>query len=133
MIEECGLKGELTLIEKVYVSYHTYVQQKNKILKETHWFLMDYRGDEIAIPQIKEGITEVCWKSLEGQISLQLYHILLFQRFGIPILFNLLHQYLIGVFLSISFGIKKSNINTLIIIHWTWRICWILKNFIIWF
>ena len=70
VIEECGLKGELTLIEKVYVSYHTYVQQKNKILKETHWFLMDYRGDEIAIPQIKEGITEVCWKSLEGSNKL---------------------------------------------------------------
>ena len=38
---------------------------KNRILKETHWFLMDYKGDEITIPQIKEGITEVCWKSLE--------------------------------------------------------------------
>ena len=65
VIEECGLNGELTLIEKVYVSYHTYVQHKNKIIKETHWFLMDYRGDEMTIPQIKEGITEVCWKSLE--------------------------------------------------------------------
>ena len=65
VLEECGLNGNLILREKINVSYHTYVQHKNRILKETHWFSMDYKGDEITIPQIKEGITEVCWKSLE--------------------------------------------------------------------
>ena len=60
VLEECGLNGNLILREKINVSYHTYVQHKNRILKETHWFLMDYKGDEITIPQIKEGITEVC-------------------------------------------------------------------------
>ena len=70
VVEECGLNGNLILREKIYVSYHTYVQKKNRILKETHWFLMDYIGNEITTPQIKEGITEVRWKSLEGSSKL---------------------------------------------------------------
>ena len=66
---------------------------------------MDYKGDEITIPQTKEGSQRHAEVSRRIK-SLHLYLILLFQQFGIPILLTMT-QYLIGVFLSIPFEIKR--------------------------
>jgi len=58
--EECGIAG-VKIIEKLPNTYHTYTIGEQKILKETHWFLMQYDGDETPKPQTEEGITEVRW------------------------------------------------------------------------
>ena len=41
-----------------------------KILKETHWFFMQFDGVPNTIPQLEEGITEVSWKSKDDSIKL---------------------------------------------------------------
>ena len=58
--EECGVSG-LNIIKQVPNTYHTYFDNDESILKKTYWFLMktDYSGN--LEPQIKEGITKVCW------------------------------------------------------------------------
>ena len=58
--EECNIKGH-SIIKPLVPSYHTYSLQGIPYLKKTHWFLMDYSGDLIDEPQIKEGITRVEW------------------------------------------------------------------------
>jgi 8-oxo-dGTP pyrophosphatase MutT (NUDIX family) len=58
--EECGING-LELGEKIDVTYHVYTLREKEILKPTHWFAMDYSGDENLVPQEEEGITEVAW------------------------------------------------------------------------
>lgn len=63
--EECGLHG-LKLVKPLDSTYHIYqspfVQApENWILKETKWFLMDYPGSEIPVPQKEEDIVDVQW------------------------------------------------------------------------
>jgi 8-oxo-dGTP pyrophosphatase MutT (NUDIX family) len=58
--EECGIKG-LSLRKKLLVTYHIYQLAGNKILKPTHWFLMDCTDNNLPKPQTEEGITEVRW------------------------------------------------------------------------
>ncbi len=62
--EECGISN-LSIINKVKKTYHTYEAYGKKVLKTTHWYLMQYHGNEELRPQTKEGITEVAWKSKE--------------------------------------------------------------------
>ena len=69
--EECGLKGILEISHKIIVTHHTYQLRDVKILKETHWFFMQFDGDPNTIPQL-EGITEVSWKSKNDSIKLAL-------------------------------------------------------------
>lgn len=63
--EECGITGYQ--ITKVLPStFHIYQSQykespKQWILKETHWFEMNYKGRENGTPQIDENITEIKW------------------------------------------------------------------------
>ena len=68
--EECGLKGILEISHKIIVTHHTYQLRDVKILKETHWFFMQFDGDPNTIPQLEEGITEVSWKSKDDSIKL---------------------------------------------------------------
>jgi hypothetical protein len=60
--EETGLRDEL--VQFINTTYHIYVERNGeKILKCTHWFEMNFNGEDTSKPQIEEGITEVAWKN----------------------------------------------------------------------
>ncbi|MGM0667353.1 MAG: NUDIX domain-containing protein [Bacteroidota bacterium] len=58
--EETGLipSKELAQLSK---TYHIYYVGDKPVLKETSWFIFDYRGGGTALPQEEEDITEVRW------------------------------------------------------------------------
>ena len=58
--EETGLI-ELELRKPLIITYHTYTEKGESILKETHWFLFDAPGQQILQPQTEEGIFKVEW------------------------------------------------------------------------
>jgi len=58
--EECGLKG-VVLRDLLMKTFHTYQFNGDWVLKETHWYAMDYSGSKETIPQEEEGITKVKW------------------------------------------------------------------------
>lgn len=60
--EETGLT-ELTLQRPLLITYHTYTEQHEKILKETHWFLYQTPGIPALTPQTDEDIFEALWVS----------------------------------------------------------------------
>ena len=61
--EETGLK-DVELLEFINTTYHIYIERNGeKILKCTHWFEMNFHGEDTSKPQIEEGITEVAWKN----------------------------------------------------------------------
>ncbi|MGL6125985.1 NUDIX hydrolase [Chryseobacterium artocarpi] len=61
--EETGLK-DVELVEFINTTYHIYIERNGeKILKCTHWFEMNFSGEDTSKPQIEEGITEVAWKN----------------------------------------------------------------------
>ena len=64
--EETGLKiGKLTIRGKLVSTFHTTSHQKTDYLKKTHWYLMDYDGDDDDTdPQVEEGIIECRWVHL---------------------------------------------------------------------
>lgn len=60
VMEETGLT-QLKSLRKLQTTYHTYSYKGNIALKPSHWFLMEYSGNEIPVPQTEEDITEICW------------------------------------------------------------------------
>lgn len=58
--EECGILG-VKLIVPLMVTYHTYVFRKEKVLKKTTWFKMEYSGKKKLTVQLEEGITKAKW------------------------------------------------------------------------
>lgn len=58
--EECGISN-LTLKEKINITYHTYNWDGLK-LKETHWYLMESDFEGKLIPQLEEGISKAVFK-----------------------------------------------------------------------
>lgn len=58
--EETGLT-EISVLDKLTTTYHTYREKGKHILKESHWYIMSYHGFETAIPQVEEQITEIRW------------------------------------------------------------------------
>ena len=61
--EETGL-SDVELVQFINTTYHIYVERNGeKILKCTHWFEMNFDGEDTSKPQIEEGITEVAWKT----------------------------------------------------------------------
>lgn len=61
--EETGLR-DVELVQFINTTYHIYVERNGeKILKCTHWFEMNFNGEDTSKPQIEEGITEVAWKN----------------------------------------------------------------------
>jgi ADP-ribose pyrophosphatase YjhB (NUDIX family) len=61
--EETGLK-DVELVQFINTTYHIYVERNgDKVLKCTHWFEMNFDGEDTSKPQIEEGITEVAWKN----------------------------------------------------------------------
>ncbi|MCX6290721.1 MAG: NUDIX domain-containing protein [Bacteroidetes bacterium] len=61
--EECGIK-ELSIVQKLPPTFHTYWLRK-RMLKKTHWFLMDTTSDSPLVPQLDEHITDVKWMTRE--------------------------------------------------------------------
>lgn len=61
--EETGLK-DVELVVFINTTFHIYIERNGeKILKCTHWFEMNFSGEDTSTPQIEEGITEVAWKN----------------------------------------------------------------------
>ena len=63
--EECGISG-LSISHAMQDTYHTYVQNGEKILKQTSWFEIQSSFKGNLVPQTKEGITKVEWVNKEG-------------------------------------------------------------------
>lgn len=59
--EECGISS-LSIINKIKKTYHTYHAYGKNVFKTTHWYLMQYHGNEKLKPQINENITQAVWK-----------------------------------------------------------------------
>ena len=49
--EECGLDNQLKISKLLHVSFHTYIQNSKSILKRTHWYKMNYYGQNKLKPQ----------------------------------------------------------------------------------
>ena len=58
--EETGI-DKLNLIRFLLVTEHEYTERGEKILKETHWWLMKTNRSQTLIPQTEEDITEIKW------------------------------------------------------------------------
>ncbi len=58
--EETGISN-LRLCEKLQTTYHTYAFQGRTVLKPSHWYKMEYAGNQDLVPQIEEDITELRW------------------------------------------------------------------------
>jgi len=64
--EETGIASEkLTIQGKLVSTWHTTRHNDIKYLKKTHWYLMEYDGDDDCTkPQVEEGIIECRWVHL---------------------------------------------------------------------
>ncbi|HNW56801.1 MAG TPA: NUDIX domain-containing protein [Bacteroidales bacterium] len=60
--EETGITGQ-SIVKPITSSYHTYSWEGISYLKRTDWFLMQYSGEMIRVPQMEEGITKIDWLS----------------------------------------------------------------------
>lgn len=61
--EETGL-FDLTVKKLLMVTWHTYSEKKKKVLKKTHWFMME-TSETILTPQTEEGIEKALWVKSE--------------------------------------------------------------------
>lgn len=64
--EETGIDvSKLKITGKLVSTWHTTRHQNTKYLKKTHWYLMEYDGDDDHLqPQVEEGIIECRWVHL---------------------------------------------------------------------
>ena len=62
--EETGLKN-LKLRSLLTVTYHTYQEGTRLMLKESHWFLMKSKSNQLLLPQLEEGIDIARWANKE--------------------------------------------------------------------
>lgn len=61
--EETNLQN-VELLDFINTTYHIYIERNgDKVLKYTHWFEMNFDGEDTSKPQLEEGITEVAWKN----------------------------------------------------------------------
>jgi 8-oxo-dGTP pyrophosphatase MutT (NUDIX family) len=58
--EETGAKG-LVIEHPLQITYHTYYQNGENILKESHWFLIKANEKTQLMPQTEEDIEECLW------------------------------------------------------------------------
>ena len=69
--EETGL-ANTTIIKPLQITYHTYFERGEHILKESHWYLMQAYGNTALMPQTEEDIEECRWvplTELEGFLN----------------------------------------------------------------
>jgi 8-oxo-dGTP pyrophosphatase MutT (NUDIX family) len=57
--EETGVEAEL--LDKICVTWHTYLENDKQILKRTKWYLMRCVNDNRLSPQKEEGIDKLEW------------------------------------------------------------------------
>ncbi len=62
--EETGLR-ELSLLSPLGQMYHTYREDKQRVLKRTHWFVMETTQEELT-PQAEENIEQAVWWDVQG-------------------------------------------------------------------
>ncbi|MCU0391081.1 MAG: NUDIX domain-containing protein [Thermoflexibacter sp.] len=60
--EECGITTVIK--DKVGVTWHTYLQNNQNILKKTVWFEMECVDDSNLKPQMEENISDIQWVKL---------------------------------------------------------------------
>ncbi|MDB4297171.1 NUDIX domain-containing protein [Flavobacteriaceae bacterium] len=60
--EECNVT-DLTIKKPLETTYHVFMHKGITVLKVTYWFLMDTTYKGALVPQVEEGITDVCFKS----------------------------------------------------------------------
>jgi 8-oxo-dGTP pyrophosphatase MutT (NUDIX family) len=58
--EETGIEG-IKIVKPLIITYHTYHQDKEFILKESHWYLVKANKEEATHPQEDEGIDDCKW------------------------------------------------------------------------
>ena len=58
--EECGI-SPLQIVKNLHNTYHIYALKGWWALKCTHWYLMQYNGNQQLVPQTAESITDVQW------------------------------------------------------------------------
>ena len=63
--EETGLQNH-NIEKPLTITYHTYHQDGKHILKESHWFLMNSKKQNVFTPQTEEGITKCEWVPVEN-------------------------------------------------------------------
>jgi 8-oxo-dGTP pyrophosphatase MutT (NUDIX family) len=65
--EETGLQ-QIEHGELIGITYHEYFDPylKEEVIKESHWFAMRVRGEQVLIPQTEEDITEIKWVVGDG-------------------------------------------------------------------
>lgn len=63
--EECGI-FDVTLGRKLVSTYHTYPYKGKMAIKQTHWFEMQYDGDDKGTPQKSEGIERIEWRTKDN-------------------------------------------------------------------
>lgn len=61
--EETGLQ-KIKLVAPLTVTWHTYHEGTKFILKESHWYTMETRGDQPLVPQTEEDIQEIKWVAM---------------------------------------------------------------------
>jgi 8-oxo-dGTP pyrophosphatase MutT (NUDIX family) len=61
--EETGLK-KVELISPLTITYHTYHEGTKFILKESHWYTMKVKGEQILSPQTEEDILALRWVNM---------------------------------------------------------------------
>lgn len=62
-IEEETNLHNVELLDFINTTYHIYIERNgDRVLKYTHWFEMNFDGEDTSKPQQEEGITEVAWK-----------------------------------------------------------------------
>ena len=58
--EETGLK-KVKIVSALTTTYHTYHEGSRFILKESYWYRMKAKSDELLIPQQEESISAIQW------------------------------------------------------------------------
>lgn len=62
--EECAVFG-LGITGKITTTFHVMRRNKNKYLKESHWYMMRTTHTKPGIPQTEEGIEKVRWVAMQ--------------------------------------------------------------------
>ena len=63
--EETGL-SDLKFEQTLCITYHTYYEKEQHVLKESHWHLMKGNDEEKLVPQTDEDIEKCVWVDIEN-------------------------------------------------------------------
>ena len=66
--EECGI-SKLILGEFLITTHHIFFHNNKNKLKETHWFEMETKSNEVLIPQLDEGISIAMFKNKKETVK----------------------------------------------------------------